>query len=427
MIENLEQALPRIQQYDKALSMAQELEGALSDVYCEMIMFCAHAIVVLRNSPDIGHNKLVRSKFSKDISRIIENVREFSQQVDETAGVIRLFRETKSGVTSPAPQNLNMVNKPEDGKLPCFMIPYPLNWRFFGRENELTFLRGALDPSVGTTLRAVGVYGLGGVGKTQLALQYANTSRDRYKIIAWIPAETETKIVQAFANLASSLGLVKESHKDDRRSLQTVREWLNKADGPFLFIFDNLEKAELLSKVWPASGKGSVLITSRSPSQASKRSLLTLALSPFPVETSKAAFKSFSRLVPVDQEDEAAMEESCTLLGGLPLAMVQISDFIRTRGYSYVEFLRIYKKSAEKIFAKCDIPIEYHASILTTWETSMEGLSEDAKNLQNLLVLFDPDLIPERLLTDTKAEIEDTSYEFLKDEFAWVLFHKYSP
>ncbi|CAH0057327.1 unnamed protein product [Clonostachys solani] len=417
MIESLEHALPQIKQYDNGLPMALELEGPLSDVYGEIVVFCAHAIVVLRNSPDIGHNKLVRYKFSKDIYRIIENIRKFSQQVDKAAGIITLFRGTKNIDTIAAPEDLKIANKPEGANLPCLMVPYGLNLNFFGRENELAFLRGALDPSIGTTLRAIRVHGLGGVGKTQLALHYANTSRNIYKIIAWIPAETDIRIMQAITNLASRLGLVKDSNEDDRHNLQTVREWLNKTDAPFLLIFDNLERSELLGQVWPTSDKGSVLITTRCPSQAWRQDPADLALSPFSIETSKAAFESLAGLVPVDQEDEAAMVESCALLGGLPLAMVQVSGFIRDLGCSYVEFLQIYKKSAERLFAKLDIPIEYNATALTTWEVSVERLSEDAKNLQNLLVFLDPDLIPERLLTDTTAGIEDPCYEFLTDEF----------
>ncbi|CAH0040349.1 unnamed protein product, partial [Clonostachys rhizophaga] len=305
MIKSLEHALPRTQQYNNELPMTKDLEEALSNIYSEIILFCAYAIRVLRNSPDIAHNKLVRPKFSKDIYRIIENIQKFSRQVEktttkssrqvnETAAMTRLSKATKNIETIAALHDSQIVNKPEDAKLPCFMIPYGLNLRFFGRENELTVLREALDPSVGTTLRAIGVYGLGGVGKTQLALRYANTSRDKYRIIAWIPAETEERIMQAFASLASSLGLVEDPNEVDHRCLQTVREWLNTTEAPFLLIFDNLENSELLTQVWPTSDKGSVLITTRSPSEASNRNPLTFELSPFSIETSTAAFKTLS-------------------------------------------------------------------------------------------------------------------------------------
>lgn len=120
---------------------------------------------------------------------------------------------------------------------------------------------------------------------------------------------------------------------------------------------------------------------------------------------------------PADDEEKAAAYEICRLVGGLPLAMVQISIFIRRRGCSYGEFLRIYEKSAEKIYTNSEPPVEYNHTLLTAWEISLQSLSTEATALQNLLVFFDPDAIPERLITHTKAKIEDSRLEFLSDEF----------
>jgi hypothetical protein len=96
---------------------------------------------------------------------------------------------------------------------------------------------------------------------------------------------------------------------------------------------------------------------------------------------------------------------------------MQISDSIRDRGYSYSEFLALYKKSAERIFVKLGTPVEYNSTVLTTWDVSLEKLSPEATLLQQLLVFFDPDIIPERLITNTKASIEDPRFGFLFDEF----------
>jgi len=74
--------------------------------------------------------------------------------------------------------------------------------------------------------------------------------------------------------------------------------------------------------------------------------------------------------------------------------MVQISDFIRGRDYSYREFLSIYEKSAEKVFAKSDRPVEYDHTILTTYDISLQKLSTEATALQNLLAFFLPRLDP---------------------------------
>lgn len=196
-----------------------------------------------------------------------------------------------------------------------------------------------------------------------------------------------------------------------------MRDWLNKAKKPFLLIFDNVDKIELLDQTWPASGWGSIIITTRSPSQASKRTTLTLALDSFFVQVRIGVLQALTGIEPTDDNDRSAADEICRLVGDLPLAMVQIGDFIRDRQYSYTEFLRVYKKSAEKVYSKSDRLVEYDHTVLTTWEISLQKLSPEATTLQNLLVFFDPDLIPERLITNTKAEINHDDLEFLFDEF----------
>jgi len=424
MLETLEHALPRMQQYEQELPMTETLEKALSDMYGEIIVFCAHAIAFLRNNPDVGRNRTIWSQFSNDFSEVISNVRKCSRRVDEAADMIRLSKEVHNSGTLAALQEMQGLRISDGAKLPCFMIPYGLNLRFFGRENELNTLGEFLDPKPERkSLRAAGIYGLGGVGKTQLALHYANTSMEIYDVIAWVPSETQIKLVQALSRFANKLGLTEDGSEDDYQGVQKVRDWLNTSKKPFLLIFDNVENINILDQIWPASDKGSIIITTRSLSQASKRASNTLALQSFSTETGKAVLESLTSLKPADQDDEAAAQEVCQLLGGLPLAMVHISDFIRDRGYSYTEFLRIYKKSAEKIFAKSEKPVEYDDTVFTTWDISLQKLSEEATKLQNLLVFFDPDLIPERLITNTKAEIDDPSLEFLFDEFEYVV-HK---
>lgn len=238
-----------------------------------------------------------------------------------------------------------------------------------------------------------------------------------YEVIAWIPAETQVKLAQALSKLANKLGLADGINEDDYQCIQKVRDWLNRAGRPFLLIFDNVDKIELLDQIWPASDKGSIIITTISPSQASKRTTTTIPLMPFSPETGIGVFKSLTGVEPTADDDEAAAIQICRLIGNLPLAMVQISDFIRDRGYSYREFLKIYEKSAEKVFAKAGPLVEYDHTLLTTWDISLQKLSAEATTLQNLLVFFDPDLILERLILNTQAKFEDPRLEFLFDDF----------
>lgn len=139
-------------------------------------------------------------------------------------------------------------------KLPCFMIPYGLNFRFFGRAAELQTMRDTLHPQTEhpkepTQVRAIGIHGLGGVVKTQLALHYANTFLEAYDVIAWVPADSQIKLVQALSSLAKKLGLVDGENEDDYQNVGKVKDWLNTAGKTFLLIFDNVDKIGLLDQI----------------------------------------------------------------------------------------------------------------------------------------------------------------------------------
>ncbi|KAK3381006.1 tpr repeat-containing protein [Podospora didyma] len=328
-------ALPRMHIYERELRMTEALEKAMFDMYNELI------------SPNSSRNWHTWSQFSRDFAKVIIIVQRYSRRVDKAADIIRHVQGFKH-----TQLRLQVV------KLPYFMIPFGFKLVFVG---------------------PIGIHGLGGVGKSKLAIHYANTSMHQYKIIAWIPAKSHIEIVQAMSGLVNKLGLVEES-EDDCQNVQRVRDWLNSAKNPFLLIFDDVDNIELLDQIWPSSNKGSIIITTRSPSQAFQRATITLGVESFSAET-----------------------------------RTDISDFIRHRGYSYSEFLNVYDKSAERVFAKFERPVEYDHTPLTTFEIFLQMLSEKATSLAKLLACCHPDLIPERLLTETKAEMDGT--DFLSDDF----------
>ncbi|KAJ5782627.1 Tetratricopeptide-like helical [Penicillium paradoxum] len=118
-----------------------------------------------------------------------------------------------------------------------------------------------------------------------------------------------------------------------------------------------------------------------------------------------------------------AAKELCQLLGGFPLAMVQIGEFMNERGYCYQELLPVYKRSAAKIFARSAVPLQYEHTLNTVWDISFKSLSTEGKILLNLLAFFDPDAVPECLLSNQKANITEPCLSFLLDDFDTVLPH----
>jgi hypothetical protein len=418
MFEELGRALPRFRKYEQELPITKALEEALVATYTEIILFCAHSISFFRNNPNIAHSRSAWSRFSNEFPKVMTNIRHYSRVVDETADMIRLSRETHSADTIDAMSFLQ-DSKPKEMNIPCYMIPYGLNNRFFGRPLENDTLKSLLDPDRGTkNMKVVSIYGAGGVGKTQLALHYANTSAELFDVVVWIPSETQIKFTQSLAKFASKLGIPKaEDAEDEYQSIQKVRDWLNVSGKTFLLIFDNVEDHKILEQLWPASTNGSVIITCRSHSVATKRTADLIHLQCFTAETGTQVLFSLTGLKPSSEEDAAAARELCELLDGFPLAMVQISEFINERGYSYQELLPIYKKSAAKIFARSAVPLQYEHTLNTVWDVSFQSLFTEGMILLNILAFFDPDAIPEWLLSNPRADITEPRLSFLLDDF----------
>ncbi|CAG7949070.1 unnamed protein product [Penicillium nalgiovense] len=418
MFEELGRALPRFRKYEQELPITKALEEALVATYTEIILFCAHSISFFRNNPNIAHSRSAWSRFSNEFPKVMTNIRHYSRVVDETADMIRLSRETHSADTIDAMSFLQ-DSKPKEMNIPCYMIPYGLNNRFFGRPLENDILKSLLDPDKATkNMKVASIYGAGGIGKTQLALHYANTSADLFDVVVWIPSETQIKFTQSLAKFASKLGIPKaEDAEDEYQSIQKVRDWLNVSGKTFLLIFDNVEDHKILEQLWPASTNGSVIITCRSHSVATKRTTDLIHLQSFTAETGTQVLFSLTGLKPSSEEDAAAARELCELLDGFPLAMVQISEFINERGYSYQELLPVYKKSAAKIFARSAVPLQYEHTLNTVWDVSFQSLSTEGKILLNMLAFFDPDAIPEWLLSNPRANITEPRLSFLLDDF----------
>src|SRR5260370_3767226 len=140
------------------------------------------------------------------------------------------------------------------------------NTDFIGREKELADLHKYLaDHSaalIGQPVQAL--YGLGGIGKTELAAEYAHRFRDDYDLVWWIRAEREETITGALVALGTRLGLEEFRQGDRDYSMGVVMDALMEEVENWLLIFDDAQNASLISKYIPQSpGRGHVIITSR--------------------------------------------------------------------------------------------------------------------------------------------------------------------
>jgi tetratricopeptide (TPR) repeat protein len=293
----------------------------------------------------------------------------------------------------------------------------PRNPNFTGRDDLLSLLQRTLDTDQATAV--VAAHGLGGVGKSQLALEYAHRHQPDYDLIWWVPAETSLLLATGLAALAARLGLAQEAKQEDQ--VTAVLADLARRDR-WLLVYDNAEQPADLAGLRPAGGAGHVLITSRNPAW---RGIAT----PIAVDVLTNHEAVAFLLLRTGNSDQAAARELAEQLGGLPLALEQAAAYAEQVGLSLNDYLDRFRQRHTQLLAR-GAPIGYPATVMTTWRLNIgqvTAASPAAAELLKLSAFLAPEAIPVELLTadptqlptDLAAAIED---KLALDEALGVLY-----
>ncbi|KAI9887902.1 MAG: hypothetical protein M1823_000290 [Watsoniomyces obsoletus] len=282
-----------------------------------------------------------------------------------------------------------------------FEVPHLLSPAFTGHDEICQCMDSSLDltrqPAVPVQRRFV-LYGLGGSGKTQLCVRYAQVNRERYWAVFWIDASTIDSIERGFTEMASRLQAQK-----DRKS---VKRTLSNSTLPWLLIFDNADDPDLsLTPYFPAGDRGNIIITSRNPScqqyntVGAKEVGRMMAVEAVGLLVNTAYGTSILQ----NQQDKGAQEVAETL-GCLALAIVQAGAYIRETSCSFIDYLQLYHQRREQVltyFPHQHIGTDYRYTVYTTWQVSLDmiesrqdAISKHALELLKLLCFYHHDQIP---------------------------------
>lgn len=240
--------------------------------------------------------------------------------------------------------------------------------------------------------------GLGGVGKTQLAADYAETlwENGALDLLVWITASSRDEIVAMYARLAADLLAVREP--DPAVAANRFLSSLTTGPSRWLIVLDDLRTPADLRGLWPpAHPTGSVIVTTRRRDASLRghaRRMVEVGLFT-PVESSAYLnAKLEDRAVLAD-----AVPELATVLGHLPLALSQAVAYMLDQQLScsgYItKFVDRRKRLEELVPSEEELPDDYQATLATTWSLSVEladrlkpaGL---ARPVLNLMALMDP-------------------------------------
>ena len=289
---------------------------------------------------------------------------------------------------------------------------------FVGRERLLASLRKSLvtkeDHVTLLTAKQV-IHGLGGVGKTRLAVEYAKRFSNEYQALLFINADSPENLTRSLASLCGALilDLPEKDSPEQESQVAAALRWLRQHSGWFLVV-DNVDTAEAAAAVESLVAKldtGHVVITSRLSQWGDTFEELALDV------ISEAAAQEFLLHRTEGKRKSTSTDESEALalasdLGRLPLALEQAGAFIAKHRGSLMDYRSRWKQQEAKVLQWHDQrSMKYPASIATTWQTSFDQLGDDAKSLLKILCWLAPDPIPRKLLTLVPAAIEAIEFD----------------
>ena len=318
---------------------------------------------------------------------------------------------TKSETTQ---QPGSKADFPGNSVLIRFDIPFKRNQYFTGRQRVIDQLHATLSQTGTTAINQVqAVYGLGGIGKTQTAVEYAYRyfyEKKEYEWVFWVNGETEINLRDDYGKIAGQLQLGVGIELEEK--IEAVKQWLQSHEN-WLLIFDNADHPEWVENFIPPRAQGKVLITSRASVFDMLGVTEPVALASFEVEEAvrflyQRLGKEVELAIETDINDAAALAEE---LGYLPLALEQAAAFILRRKVSFGIYLKKYRKQKISLLEKVKPQQKnYPKSVLTTWSINFEQVQESSETAAELLkfsAFLSPDAIPYELLFRGSTKLDE--------------------
>jgi len=336
------------------------------------------------------------------------------QSVKNIPGPVRVYRILIAPSISMPKQNA----KADRGKGPSpnasqsptiWNVPHQRNPRFTGRKALLAEVKKTLRRK-GKALKIAVLYGLGGVGKTQIALHYLHDRQEDYSLVWWLRAENSTTLGLDFTALAPKLGLSTDAAPQD--VTRAIRRWLERHEG-WLLVFDNAVEPKDLKEYLP-EGNGGVIITSRNHTWRSLAEPMKVQ-EWLPDEAADFLVKRSG-----DKDLEAALNLAKEL-GCLPLALEQAGAYIEACVSSCAKYMELFREHHQELLKKGK-PLDYRDTVATTWKLSFESLRKEspaAADLMDLCAFFAPEAIPFDLFTEHLEYLPTSLKEAAKEPLKW--------
>ena len=306
-------------------------------------------------------------------------------------------------------------------------IPYQRNLFFTGRKEILTQLRNSLAEAKTTSIQPCAINGLGGVGKTQVAIEYAYLYSSEYQTILWVKAEKRETLIDDFVTIAHLLNLPEKNNQDLERTISAVQRWFMQHT-KWLLILDNADDLILIRDFLPTMSRGHIILTTRAQAVGGLAKRLEIEkmgleegklflLRRINLITEDASFDTFSSAA------NSKAQEIVKAMDGLPLALDQAGAFIEESKCTLADYVALYEKQKGTLLKRRGTLVSDHPEpVATTWALSFEKVikvNPAAGDLLRLCSFLAPDAIPEELFTTGASELGPILEPIATDSFEW--------
>jgi tetratricopeptide (TPR) repeat protein len=301
-----------------------------------------------------------------------------------------------------------------EAQVPIWNVPYQRNPLFTGREDVLKRLYDALRAGKTAALaQPQAISGLGGIGKTQTAVEYAYRYKDDYNAILWVKAETEGSINSDFVTIANLLNLPEKQEQDQHKIVEAVKGWFQEHTD-WLLILDNADDIAMVQRYMQLGDKGHILLTTRA--HATGRVAQRIEVEKMEPDEGALFLLHRAKLLAPNALLEAAQLSDRNIarviveaMDGLPLALEQAGAYIEETECGLQGYLRLYRAQGLQLLKEHGEFVPDHPKpVATTWSLSFEKVEKAnaaAAELLRFCAFLAPDAIPEEMFIESAGDL----------------------